>query len=31
MYNTKMNTISMNSRNSKTSYPYRTLLNLTIK
>ena len=31
MYNTKMNSIFMNSRNSKTSDPHRLLLNLTDK
>ena len=31
MYNTKMNPIFMNSRNSKTSDPHRLLLNLTDK
>ena len=31
MYNTKMNTIFMNSKNSKTSDPHRLLLNLTEK
>ena len=31
MYKTKMNTIFMNSENSKTSDPHRILLNLTDK
>ena len=31
MYNTKINTIFMNSENSKTSDPHRLLLNLTDK
>ena len=31
MYNTKTNTVFMNSKNNKTSYPHRILLNFTDK